>query len=66
MILKLKVYPDNAMSVMTTFTDNGFNPVMSVEGVHKNVIGYPEYFITVDTDKVMEEVKLEAPRILNE
>lgn len=66
MILKLKVYPNDAMSIMTTFTDNGFNPVMSVEGVPRNAIGYPEYFITVDTDKVIEEVKLEAPRILNE
>ena len=66
MILKLKVYPDEAMSIMTTFTNNGFNPVMSVEGLPRNTIGYPEYFITVDTDKVIEGVKLEVPRILNE
>lgn len=56
MILKFKVYEENAMGVMYTLANNGYHPVMSTK-LTNSVPPFPEYTIAIDTDDVINEKK---------
>lgn len=49
MIIKFKVFQEEAMAVMNAFLGNGYKPVMSATN------SYPEFVIAIDTNDVENE-----------